>query len=253
MDVHPMAARAFGGAAEDYERGRPGWPEDAIASLLDRFDARTVLDLAAGTGKLTQTLAQLTDDVIAVEPLDGMRLVLERRLPQVRALAGTAEAIPLPDGAVDAVFVAEAFHWFDPRGALAEVARVLRRGGNLALMRNTSGDEGVDWFDALHAIVQEHRVESATPPGRERVPWREALEADSRFGPLEDEEAAHEQRTDRDGVVAMIGSFSFIGGLPDDRRDAALAECRAVLERHGVDTVTLAYKTLITTTRLIDG
>lgn len=256
MGVHPLAARAFGAAAEDYERGRPGWPADAIASLLDRFGARqgdTVLDLAAGTGKLTQTLAELTDDVIAVEPLDGMRRVLQVRLPAVRTLPGTAEAIPLADGSVAAAFVAEAFHWFDLPRALAELARVLRPGGGLALMWNSAGDDGVEWFDELHAIVREYRLETAMPPGRERAPWREALEADSRFEPLHDEEATHEQRTDREGLVAMIGSFSFIGGLPDDRRAAALAACRAVLERHGVDAVTLTYKALITTTRRIDG
>ena len=256
MGVHPLATRAFGGAPEDYERGRPGWPVDAVAALLDRFGVGpgdTVLDLAAGTGKLTRALAELTDGVVAIEPLDAMRHVLQSRLPAVRALPGTAEQIPLADGSVAAAFVAEAFHWFDLPRAIAELARVLRRGGGLALMWNTSGDAGVDWFDELHAIVDEHRVETAMPPGRERVPWRAALEADSRFAPLHDEEATNQQGTDRDGLVAMIGSFSFIGGLPDDRRAAALAACRAVLERHDVDAVTLTYKTLITTTRRIDG
>ena len=95
-----------------------------------------MLDLAAGTGKLTRVLAEHADDVVAVEPLDGMRRVLERRLPHVRVLAGTAEAIPLADGAVDAVFVAEAFHWFDLPRAVAEIARVLRPGGGLAVLWN---------------------------------------------------------------------------------------------------------------------
>jgi ubiquinone/menaquinone biosynthesis C-methylase UbiE len=256
MAVDPLAARAFDAAAEDYERGRPGWPADAVAALLDRFGARregTVLDLAAGTGKLTRTLAELTAGVVAVEPLDEMRRVLQTRLPAVRTLAGTAEAIPLADGSVAAAFVAEAFHWFDLPRATAELARVLRPGGGLALMWNTSDDEGVDWIDELHAVVLEHHLKEAGANRRETVPWREALAADGRFEALRDEEATHEQRTDRDALVAMIASFSSIGGLPDDRRTAALAECRAVLERHDVDAVTLNYRALITTTRRIDG
>jgi SAM-dependent methyltransferase len=250
MHVNPLAARAFDAAAEDYERGRPGWPADAVASLLDRFAATRVLDLAAGTGKLTRVLAELADDVVAVEPLDGMRHVLEARLPHVRALAGTAEAIPLADGSVDAVFVGQAFHWFDPMRAAAELARVLRPGGGLALMWNTPGWERTEWVDELDAIVQRH---DQGEPRFERAPWREGLEADGRFDTLRDEEASHEQLTDREGLIAKIASFSYIGGQPDDRRAAALAECRAVLERHGIDEVALTYKTLITTTRRIDG
>ena len=250
MEVNPLAARAFDAVAEDYERGRPGWPADAVAALVERFGARRVLDLAAGTGKLTRILADLADDVVAVEPLDGMRNVLEARLPHVQALAGTAEAIPLADGSVDAVFVGQAFHWFDFTRAAAELARVLRPGGGLALMWNLPGWEGTEWIDELDAIVERHHQGE---PRVESSPWREGLEADGRFEPLRDEEASHEQHTDREGLIAKIASFSYIGGQPDDRRDAALAECRAVLERHGVDAITLSYKTLITTTRRIDG
>ena len=111
--VDPVAARGFGTQAAQYERGRPGWPVDAVTALLERFGAGTVLDLAAGTGKLTRVLAERVDTVIAVEPVEGMREVLREQLPHVRAMTGTAEAIPVPDHSVDAVFVAEAFHWFD--------------------------------------------------------------------------------------------------------------------------------------------
>jgi SAM-dependent methyltransferase len=249
MDVQ-AGARAFEAAAEDYERGRPGWPEDAIAGLIERFAATRVLDLGAGTGKLTRVLAAHAQDVVAVEPLDGMRRVLERRLPHVRAVAGTAEAVPLPDGAVDAVFVAEAFHWFDLPRAVAEIARVLRPGGWLAVLWNVPRWEGPAWSEELHAVVRDYRT---GPLGRERVPWRQALEADSRLGPLHDEDTTHHQATDREGLLAMIASFSFVGGLPEDRRAAALAACRELLERHGVDALTLTYQTLITTAQRIDG
>jgi SAM-dependent methyltransferase len=115
MGVPEPAASAFGGQAENYERGRPGWPAAAVAGLIERFDAHTVLDLAAGTGKLTRLLVEHADVVIAVEPVDGMRAVLEREVPEARVLTGTAEAIPLAGESVDAVFVAEAFHWFSGR------------------------------------------------------------------------------------------------------------------------------------------
>jgi SAM-dependent methyltransferase len=253
MTVDPVAARAFGAMAEEYQRGRPSWPAGAIAAVLERFGARTVLDLAAGTGKLTEVLAGLAGDVVAVEPVDGMRRVLAARLPGVRALAGTAEAIPLPDGSVDAVLVAEAFHWFDLERAPAEIARVLRPGGGLAVMWNAADDEGEPWFDELVALVIEHRLEGSGGMRRDTVPWREALEAEPRLGPLSDEEVRHEQRIDRDGIVDQIASFSSIGSLPAGRRDAALAAVREVLARHGVDEVTLRYRTQITTARRIDG
>jgi SAM-dependent methyltransferase len=249
MGVNPIAARAFGMQAEAYERGRPSWPVDAVAGLLERFGAGTVLDLAAGTGKLTRILAERADTVIAVEPVDGMREVLRERLPHVRTMSGTAEAIPLPDGCADAVFVAEAFHWFDPPAAAAEIARVLKPGGGLALLWNTPGSEELDWVAELHETVMRHRLPEVTNL-RETVPWREALEAEPRFGPLYDEEAAHDHLTDREMLLAEIASFSGIGGLPPDRFATTIAACRAVLERHGIDRVTLTYRTLITWTQV---
>jgi SAM-dependent methyltransferase len=249
MGVNPIAARAFGAQADAYERGRPSWPVDAIAGLLERFGSGTVLDVAAGTGKLTRVLAEQSDTVIAIEPVDGMREVLRERLPHVRTMSGTAEAIPLPDGSADAVFVAEAFHWFDPPVAAAEIARVLKPGGGLAVMWNTPGWEELDWFSELVETVMEHRLGEVTNH-RDTVPWREALEAEPRFGPLSDEEAMHDHLTDRERLLAEIASFSSIGGLPPDEHGAAIAACRAVLERHGVDRVTLTYKTLITSTQV---
>jgi ubiquinone/menaquinone biosynthesis C-methylase UbiE len=253
MSVDEIAARAFEAMAEEYDRGRPSWPADAVAEIVARFGARTVLDLAAGTGKLTEILARSSGDVIAVEPVDGMRRVLEARLPGVRALAGTAEAIPLADGSVDAVFVAEAFHWFDLGRAPAEIARVLRPGGGLAVMWNLARDDGEPWFDELVALVVEYRTEGSGGTRRDTVPWREALEAEPRFGPLTDEEVPHDQRIDRDGILDQIASWSSIGSLPAGRRRAALAAARELLERHGVDEVTLRYKAMITTASRVDG
>jgi len=248
VTVNPLAARAFDAMAEDYERGRPGWPAEAVAALLERFRARTVLDLAAGTGKLTEVLAEHAD-VIAVEPVAGMRRVLAARLAGVRVLDGTAEAIPLPAASVDAAFVAEAFHWFDHPRAVAELARVIRPGGGLVALWNSLEDGQLEWFGDLHATVMRHRSPDSEGLTRDTTRWREALEADERFEPPEDEVAVHEHATDRERMVAEIASFSSIGGLPEDRRGAALAEVREVLERHGVDAVTLRYRALITTAR----
>jgi SAM-dependent methyltransferase len=247
MTVDRLAARAFGTMAKEYERGRPGWPVDAIGALIERWGARTVLDLAAGTGKLTAVLADRADHVVAVEPVEGLRGVLEARLPGVRALAGTAEAIPLPDASVDAAFVAEAFHWFDLPSAVAELARVLRPGGGLAVLFNFVQWRGEPWHEELAAVLDPHH-RAVGGSRRANVPWREALEQERRFEPLCDETAEHEQATDREGVVAMIASFSWIGGLPTDEREAALAAVRDVLDRNGVDALTLRYRTRITTT-----
>src|SRR6266404_2443040 len=120
---------------EDYERGRPGWPPEVI-ELAALPPTATVLDLGAGTGKLTRLLVSAFDRVVAVEPAEAMRRLLVTFCPEAEALAGTAQEIPLPDDSVDAVLAAQAFHWFEDEHALAEIARVLRPGGALVLMWN---------------------------------------------------------------------------------------------------------------------
>jgi SAM-dependent methyltransferase len=241
VTVNPLADRAFGSQAEAYERGRPGWPAEAIATLLERWGARQVVDLAAGTGKLTRILVEHAD-VTAIEPVDGMRAVLEREVPAAAVIKGTAEAIPLPDASVDAVFVAEAFHWFDLERAPGEIARVLRRGGRLVVLFNRPRwDDEPPMFTELVETVKAHRLPG--PQMSDEVPWREAIEA--QFGPTTEAEAAHDQVSDRELMIAEIASFSSIGGLPPDRLEAALAACRGVLERHGVDRLTMPLRTHI--------
>src|SRR5712671_3101577 len=132
--LHP-ATRGFAVAADVYERGRPDYPAVAIARIVSRLGlgrGRTVLDLAAGTGKLTRLLVPSGANVLAVEPVREMRTELERRVPGVATLGGTAERIPLNNGYVDAVTVGQAFHWFSPDPALREIHRVLRPGGGVA-------------------------------------------------------------------------------------------------------------------------
>src|SRR5215217_8960756 len=157
--IHESAARGFALAPADYERGRPMYPFEAVRRLVRELRVRpdsTVLDLAAGTGKLTRLLGQLSPDVLAVEPVYAMRERLVETLPGVTALAGTAESIPLEDGSLDAVTVGQAFHWFDGDAALAEIHRVLRPGGRLGLIWNVK-DESVDWIEKLGGIMEAYR------------------------------------------------------------------------------------------------
>jgi SAM-dependent methyltransferase len=221
MTIHPTAARGFDAGAEAYERGRPGYPDAAVAWLTEGLGlrpGRTVLDLAAGTGKLTRQLVPIGARVIAVEPIEGMRQQLERVLPGIEALPGTAEHIPLADGSVDAVTVAQAFHWFRPEEAAAEIHRVLRPGGGLALIWNSR-----DVDDPLQI-----ELDRILAPCRGRLgefpDWRQSLEASELFGPVEETTFRFEQLLDVDTLAERVHSISVIAALPDDER-------RAVLER----------------------
>jgi ubiquinone/menaquinone biosynthesis C-methylase UbiE len=149
MPVHEVAAEGFGSGADAYEQGRPSYPPDAVQWLEDALavgPGTRLVDLAAGTGKLTRLFAPSGAWIVAVEPVEGMRRVLHRTQPDVAALAGTAEALPLAAGSVDAVTVAQAFHWFDAEAAFAELARVLRPGGRVGLIWNAR-DRHLGWVN----------------------------------------------------------------------------------------------------------
>ena len=153
MDERKRAnAASFGRAAAAYERGRPAYPPEAVDWLLPP-GARQVVDLGAGIGKLTGMLTARGLEVSAVEPSDGMRAQLVAALPQVPALSGTGERIPLPDNSSDCILVAQAWHWVDEDVALPEVARVLRPGGRLGLVWNLR-DESVGWVAQLGEILR---------------------------------------------------------------------------------------------------
>jgi ubiquinone/menaquinone biosynthesis C-methylase UbiE len=165
---------SFDSVADVYERARPQYAPDALAWIAGELPLRRVLDLAAGTGKLTRQLAALGADVVAVEPGEDMRRVFAEALPGIELHAGSAEAIPLPDGSVDAVTVGQAFHWFRTADALAEIHRVLRPGGGFALLWNADDREDA-LMAALDAEVAVERVSSvsavaaAAPARRERA------------------------------------------------------------------------------------
>ena len=230
--IHETAAKGFARSAEAYELGRPGYPAEALEALR-LSSAMTVLDLAAGTGKLTRALAASGAGVIAVEPVAEMRALLPE---SVRALDGTAEAIPLEEASVDLVTVAQAFHWFDGPAALGEIHRVLRPGGRLALLWNRRVEDA-PVNRAIEALVEPHRM--GTPTHRVDG-WRAAFERTSLFRPLEEHVFASEQVLDEDGLAARISSISFIARLPDRERAELLARARE-LTTDGP--VTVPYRT----------
>src|SRR5215207_905226 len=157
--VTVRSARSFGAAASVYRAARPGYPVEAIEWLIG--DAVRVLDLGAGTGKLTEALVALDRDVIAVDPIEEMLDELEVAVPGVPRILGTAEDIPLEDASVDAVVVGPAWRWFERDRAVAEISRVLRRGGVLGLAWN-SRDTSVDWLREAGEIMHERHDASAT-------------------------------------------------------------------------------------------
>jgi len=229
LSVHDVAASGFGAEAAAYERARPGYPDDAVAWIVDHLritPARTVLDLAAGTGKFTRLLVATGAPIIAAEPVDGMRRMLTRALPEVPTIAAVAEAMPLAGGSVDAITVAQAFHWFDAQAALEELHRVLRPGGRLALIWNAR-DRSVPWVDQIWSIMD--RVEKRAP-WRAHDEWRESAFVDTPwFGPLTEATFHHEQILTPDDVVERVRSVSHVAVLPPERQEAVLDEVRAVL------------------------
>lgn len=218
--VHRAAATGFARAVQEYERGRPGYPAAAI-DVLELRPGLKVLDLAAGSGKLTRPLVERGADVVAVEPVAEMRSALP---DGVRALDGTAESIPLDPQAVDLVTAGQAFHWFDGDAALREIHRVLRPGGRLALLWNRRPDDD-PVNRALDAILDPHR---AGTPNFRRDEWRTAFERTDLFGPLEEHRFANEQVLDADGLADRVGSISFIASLTPEERAPVLTAARAL-------------------------
>jgi SAM-dependent methyltransferase len=206
-------ARSFDLAAEEYERTRPGYPEALLDQVPVRADAE-VLDLAAGTGKLTRLLVGRYRKVTAVEPLDGMRGILERVVPGATALAGSAERIPLPDAAVDAAFVAQALHWFAHDEALAEIARVLRPGGILCVVWNSGDPERTSPLPAPYLAYMEE-LHSHAPFRRDPPPSFEELLVRPPFGDLGRAAVPHDHVLDRQGALDNARSVSWIASRED--------------------------------------
>jgi SAM-dependent methyltransferase len=211
---------SFGEEAAAYERGRPSYPPEAIDWLLPN-GARDVLDLGAGTGKLTVRLVERGLDVIAVDPIPDMLEVLRNSLPDTPALLGTAEEIPLPDDSVDSVVVAQAWHWFDPERAIKEVARILRPGGRVGLVWNVR-DERLGWVKELGRIIgheddpAERRDVTLPPP----------------FADVERHEFEWTSYLTPQALIDLVASRSYCITSPAEVKSRTLAQVRDLLSTH---------------------
>ena len=246
MNVHETAAKAWGESAEIYERARPGYPPEAIDFLheLGLGPDSDVLDLAAGTGKLTRALIAAGARVTAVEPLFAMRQMLQLRLPEATVMEGAAERIPAEDESMDLVTVAQAFHWFDAGAASREIARILKPGGGLAAIWNIR-DESVEWMAMIRELIEEARSDT---PHHTSGEWRRPFDAEgSAFEPLRLETFKHTQELPRADAVDVFASRSYVAALPEDQRSHLLERVAEQVPK--TDLVEIPYITELYWTR----
>jgi SAM-dependent methyltransferase len=228
VPLHPLALK-FDAVADAYESGRPAYPPAVIDRLMAELHVGAgarVLDLAAGTGKLTRALVDFGLDVVAVEPQPSLRRLLSDAVGAERVREGTAEAIPLEDESVAAVTVAEAFHWFEPAGALAEIGRVLRPGGGLALLMCAVDWGGTSWAHEVGTVIAELRPEHPLFDGPS---WQEAVKASGGWTEPREIQLTFSQQTDAQRVIDYIGSMSWVAALPQERRADTLARLGAII------------------------
>jgi SAM-dependent methyltransferase len=232
VTVHRVAQQGFGSEADTYERSRPTYPPAAVDWLVDNLQLGAgvrLVDLAAGTGKLTRLLVPSGASLLAVEPVAGMREAFVQVLPAVPVVAGAAEALPFAGVSLDAVTVAQAFHWFDRDRAFAELHRVLRPGGRLGIIWNAR-DRTVPWVDAAWSIMD--RVEKEAP-WRDHENWREsAFGARAGFGPIHEATFHHQQSLTHEGLIERFRGVSHVASLPPREQTAVLDQVRDLVEHH---------------------
>ena len=225
MSINEQARRGFQRGADAYERARPAPPAAVMSWLTSELDlraGRTVLDVGAGTGKLTRELVATGATVLAVEPVPAMRAILERTVPRATTLAGTAEDIPVGRETIDAITAASAFHWFDAPVALAEFHRVLRPGGRLAVLwHRRSSEEPL--HRAIDAIIGPYRRRT---PSHHDGSWRRDVERSGLFAAAAETRLPFAQELDAAGLVDRVGSISFISALAEPEREAVLDRVR---------------------------
>ena len=228
MTVHATAQAGFGTDAARYARGRPDYPARVDGWLRDTLQlgpGKIVVDLGAGTGKFTRRLVATGAKVTAVEPVAAMRLKLIADLPDVTAIEGSAEAIPLPDNSVDAIVCAQAFHWFATTAALQEMRRVLKPGGWLGLIWNTK-DDSVPWVKAAVAVIDPYERDF---PRFHTGAWRKVFPAPG-YASLEEQRFPHAHVGPPETVIVdRLLSVSFIAALPDAERDKVATSLRQLI------------------------
>jgi ubiquinone/menaquinone biosynthesis C-methylase UbiE len=233
-------AGSFGGVADDYERARPGYPRSAIEEITRDRPGR-ILDIGAGTGKLTRQLHALGFYVVGVEPSLQMLQRLRRVEKEIPTIAGRAEALPCRTASFDVVTVAQAWHWFDPVPATAEMARVLRPGGHACILRNLR-DESVDWVAELSTIIGSEGTTEAESDS-------DPLAGGACFSSWTRQEYRLEQTLDRDLLLSLVTSRSYVVTLPQDERRVVLDRVVELCKEHpqlaGREQFTMPYQTLL--------
>ncbi len=254
MDTHSARAASFDVVVEEYEQGRAGYAPAAIDRLVEIFGIRPdthLLDLAAGSGKLTRPLVPTGATITAVEPLPQMRARLIATAPSVTAIDGRAEAIPIADSSQDVVVVGSAFHWFDAQPALREIARVLVAGGGVALLGNPESREQGPWHDGVEAVIDAGRPGGSVSRSSE---WPQIFAESGLFGELTQETFDWEIRNTVDQYAARVGSMSAAAILPAEQRAKLLADVRAHIRQNlaasGETTFAVRYRTRIAWSRL---
>ncbi len=226
--IHAAAAQGFAAGVDAYERTRPTYPSDAVQAIVETLGLapdRTLLELGAGTGKLTRLVVPAGARILALEPVEAMRAKLLDVVPGVELVGGTAEAIALPDASVDAVVVAQAFHWFDAVRALSEIHRVLRSAGRVVLVFNRR-DESVPWVRGMGEAIR--RISAGEPQVWDSA-WRDALARCALFGPWQSLLFRHVQRLTPEGVLDRAASVSFVAAASPEVRASVLREVRSHL------------------------
>ena len=239
--LHATAREGFGQNASDYEQARPSYPPDAVSFLVERLDlgsGRVVLDVGAGTGKLTRLLAPIGALVVAVEPVEAMRRELRGGVRSAVACAALAEALPVRPGHADAIVCAQAFHWFATAEVVDEFARSLRPGGRVALIWNVR-DRSVPWVSRFSELLRPYEGDR---PDHNRGEWRAAFSPDGPFDVLRTTSFRHDQPMTPALLVARAASMSFIGAMDPARREAVLAQVRELGEGVG-PSFPLPYRT----------
>jgi SAM-dependent methyltransferase len=227
--LHPLAEQ-FASMAATYERGRPDYPPavaDALMAELEIAPGAPVLDLAAGTGKLTRRLVAAGLEVLAVEPQPQLRARLAADIGAERVRDGVAEEIPLADASVDAVTVADGFHWFDHVRALAEIRRVLRPGGGLAVLNSVPDWSEASWAHDLGTLIQRTRPEH---PFFDGPPWQEAVRTAEGWTAPREVRVTTSQPTSPRRIVDYVASMSFVAALADDERREWLGKVARLIE-----------------------
>ena len=242
-DEYRELVEAFGPVAGTYERARPGYPPalvDLLRSGAGLGPGTRAVDVGAGTGKLTRALAATGAEVVAVEPVAGMRAEFRRALPGFELRPGSAEALPLPDGCADVVAAGQAFHWFDPARALPEIHRVLRAGGTLVLVWNARDESRWPW-DRVTPVLERFRRSAPRIAGSAS---QEAVAASPLFGPVLEARFRNDLTSTRAGFLDRVASTSFVAALDGADRAVLLEEIGEILDQTAAgDAVPLPYVT----------